>query len=370
MKKANIVLIGFRGAGKTTFGKAIAKVLKLPFVDLDKEIEILMGEDIETYVEKHGWQNFREIEQKVSHEFCRNFSGIIATGGGTIENSKNLQNLKKTGTFVFLNPKFSDVRTYLLKDKTRPRLNPDIPLAMEIDQMWDQRKGIYGASADYEVTPNLCGDPIEEAEKIIKQLGENIFPEKPKERKIALLSSSNGTTLAGLLDAQERGRIPNVTFEVFITNKADCKALEKAKAARIKNIEILEADDDENREDYDREITNILREFKPDYVLLLGWMRIFSKLYCDLMGDITLNTHPSLLPKFAGLMGDAVHEKVLDYEEKYTGATIHKVTETVDGGEIVTQKKVLIETFDNVDSLRTKVQKQEVLGFCEVLEKR
>ncbi|NTW01904.1 MAG: hypothetical protein HGA19_11545, partial [Oscillochloris sp.] len=53
-------------------------------------------------LEKHGFQVFREIEQRVAHDFCRNFSGILATGSATIENSKNLQNLKKTGIFVFV----------------------------------------------------------------------------------------------------------------------------------------------------------------------------------------------------------------------------------------------------------------------------
>lgn len=370
MLNQNIVLIGFRGAGKTTFGKAIAKELGLPFADLDKEIEFVTGMSIPDYTEKYGWQQFREVEQKVAHDFCRNFSGIIASGGGTIENSKNLQNLKKTGKFVFLNPDFSDVRKYLLKDKTRPRLNPELPLHQEIDQAWEQRKGIYGATADIEVRPDIKNENIaEEAQKIIGQIPKNLLPKPPKNKKIAVFASRNGSTLQGLADAQAKGRIPNVEFELFLTDQPDCGALTKAKEIGFNEVEVM-PENGEPREDYDREVANLVREFKPDWVLLAGWMRIFSPLYCDQFGDITLNVHPSLLPKFAGLKDEEVHQKVLDYEEKYTGATIHRITAEVDSGESVLQRKVLVEEDDDVDSLRVKVQKQEILGFCEILERR
>lgn len=370
MQKQNIVLIGFRGAGKTTFGRALAKVLGLPFADLDEQIEFFLGETIESFVDKHGWQVFREVEQRVTHDFCRNFSGIVATGGGTIENSKNLQNLTKTGVFIFLNPRFADVKKYLLKDTTRPRLNPSIPLAQEIDQMWMQRKDIYAASADYEVQPNLNGDPIEEAKTIISQLPENIIPKQSAPRRVAIFSSSNGSTFQGLLDVQAQGRIPNVEFCLFVTDKKDAPSLEKAKAAGIKNIEVLEPQKGEDREEYDRELINVVREFQPDLVLLAGWMRILSKVYCDQFGDTTLNVHPSLLPQFAGLIDEQIYEKVFEYEEKYTGCTIHRVTPEVDAGEHVLQRKVLVEEFDDIPSLKSKVQKQEILGFCEILEKR
>lgn len=370
MNKQNIVFIGFRGTGKTTFGRAVAKVLQVPFADLDEEIEFFLGESIPDHVEKHGWQNFREVEQRITHDFCRNFSGIVSTGAGTIENSKNLQNLTKTGHFVLLNPNFLDVRKYLMQDKTRPRLNPDIPIAQEIDQMWNQRKPMYQACANYEVEPILNGDPIEEAEKIIKQLPPNILPKSLKKKKVAILSSSNGTTFEGILEAQKRGRIPNVEFTLFLTDKKDCGALEKAQKAGIKNIEVLEPQKGEEREDYDREVSNVLREYQPDLILLCGWMRIFSPLYCNQFGEKTINVHPSLLPKFAELMDDEIYEKVFDHEEKYTGCSFHKVSEEVDAGEMVLQRKVLVESFDNVKTLKAKVQKQEILGFCQILEKK
>ena len=366
----SVVLIGFRGCGKTTFGREMAHQLKQPFVDLDEQIEFVLGESIYEFVDKHGWQRFREVEQKVTHDFCRNFSGVIATGGGTLENSKNLQNLKKGGRFVFLNPDFKDVKEYLLQDKTRPRLNTEISHEQEIEQLWTQRKGIYEAIADYEVNPDLKADVSKEVQKIIEELPEKIFPAVPPQKQVAIFASTNGTTFQGIIEAQKQGRVPNVEFILFVTNKAKCGALEKAKAINVQNIEVIPSSKDLSREEYDRQIINVLRVHKVEIVLLIGWMRIFSKLFCDQFGKISYNVHPSLLPKFAGLKGDAIHEQVLEYEEKYTGCTVHRVTEELDGGEIVLQRRVLVDEEDGVSEVRAKVQKQEVLGFCELLERR
>jgi phosphoribosylglycinamide formyltransferase 1 len=372
VRKQNIVFVGFRGAGKSKFGRAVALAAGLPFADLDAEVEFVLDEPIVDFVEKHGWQVFREVEQRVTHDFSRNFSGVIATGGGTIENSKNLQNLKKNSTFVFINPNFSAVKKHLIAEESKgryQRVNPALPLAQELDQLWMQRKDIYSATADLEVTPDFNGNPEEEGKQILEQISKTNFPKIPPVKKIAIFSSRNGSTLQGILDAQKKGRIPNVELELFVTDKKDAGALKKAKG-NFHRVEIFEQDKKMSREEYDRELMNLLRENKPDLILLAGWMRILSPLFCEQFGNQTYNVHPSLLPKFAGLMGDDVHRAVLDSEEKYTGCTIHRVSATVDTGETVLQRKVLIDEQDTIESLRKKVQKQEILGFCEALERR
>jgi len=371
VRKQNIVFIGFRGCGKTTFGRALARITGLPFADIDEEIEFIIGESIEKFVAKHGFQVFREVEQRVTHDFCRNFSGIIATGSGTIENSKNFQNLKKTGVFIFINPDFRDVKSYLLSlpPASHQRINTDVSLSTEIDQMWTQRKGIYSASAEIEIEPSMKADPESEMKRLLPVFSK-ILPPAPEKKRIAIFSSSNGTTFQGILDAQKRGRIPNIEIALFVTDKPDCKALEKAKKLKIKAIEVLPALPHTTKEEYDRSLINVLRAHNPDFILLAGWMRILSSLYCDQFGSTTLNAHPSLLPKLAGLKSDEVHQQVLEQEDRYTGATIHRISAEVDAGETVLQRKVLVDQDDTVEILRKKVQKQEILGFCEVLEKR
>jgi phosphoribosylglycinamide formyltransferase-1 len=374
MKKQNIVFVGFRGAGKSKYGRELARIIGLPFADLDEEVEFVLGESIHEFVEKHGWQVFREVEQRVTHDFARNFSGIIATGGGTIENSKNLQNLKKTSSFVFVNPQFEKVKKYLLTDeaqKNRPRINSAVTMGQEIDQLWTQRKDIYAAIANIEVNPDYDANVQEESKKILSQIPKSIWPSIPKKRSVAIFSSSRGSSMQGVIDAQKRGRIPNVEFSLFVTDKPEMGALEKAKKSGVfKKIEVLEAHSDETREEYDRALINLAREAKPDVILLAGWMRILSKLYCEQFGSQTYNVHPSLLPKYGGMKGDDVHSAVLNDEERYTGCTVHTITENVDNGEVVVQRKIPVDPSDTIESLRHKVQKQEVLGFCEALEKR
>lgn len=374
MKKQNIVFVGFRGAGKSKYGRELARLAGLPFADLDEEVEFVLGESIYDFVEKHGWQVFREAEQRVTHDFARNFSGIIATGGGTIENSKNLQNLKKTSSFIFVNPQFEKVKKYLLTDeaqKNRPRINPSVTLSQEIDQLWGQRKDIYAAIANIEVNPDYEAELEGEAKKILAQIPKNIMPEVPPKRNVAIFSSSRGTSMQGVIEAQKKGRIPNVEFSLFVTDKPEVGALEKAKKSGVfKRVEVLESQEDETREEYDRALINLVREAKPDVILLAGWMRILSKIYCEQFGPSTYNVHPSLLPKYAKMKGDEVHSAVIDDEERYTGCTVHTVTEDVDNGEMVAQRKIPVDEMETVETLRPKVQRQEILGFCEALEKR
>ncbi|MCF7846993.1 MAG: phosphoribosylglycinamide formyltransferase [Candidatus Gracilibacteria bacterium] len=372
MKKQNIVFVGFRGAGKSRFGRAFAEETGLPFADLDAEVEFILGQPILEFVQAHGWQVFREVEQRVTHDFSRNFSGIIATGGGTIENSKNLQNLKKNSGFVFLNPQFSDIKKYLLGEEVRgnyQRVNPSMPLAQELDQLWAQRKDIYAATAEHEVNPDFKGDANQEARKMLDVLPASILPKAPPKRRVAVFASRNGSTLQGLIEAQEKGRIPNVEFVLFVSDNEKAGAIKKAKG-HFTAVEVLPAEKETSREEYDRALINLLREHKPDLILLAGWMRILSPLYCEQFGEQTYNVHPSLLPEYAGLMGDDVHSAVLDAGEKYTGCTIHRVSADVDAGETVLQRKVIVDDNDTVESLRKKVQKQEILGFCEALERR
>ena len=373
VKKQNIVLVGFYGSGKARYGRALAEVMGLPFADLDVEVEFILGEPILDFVDKYGWQEFRAVEQRVVHDFSRNFSGVIASGGGTIENSKNLQNLKKNGLFIFLNPSFMKVKKYLLTEegqKGRTRINPDMPLKQEIDMLWEQRRGIYSAIANYDVEPEFDGDVMEEARKIAAILPERDVPISPPKKKVAIFSSGADKTMQGIMDAQKKGRIANIEFVLFVSDKAKSDALKKAKSAKIPNIEILEPRDGESAEDYDRVLSNFVREHQPDLIILPGWERDLTSIYCEQFGSTTYGVHQSLLPNHANLEGDAIHLAVLDNEEKYTGCTIFRASPAGEDVENVLQRKILLSDRDNLDTLRKNVDLQEVLGYCEALERR
>ena len=96
-------------------------------------------------------------------------------------------------------------------------------------------------------------------------------------------------------------------------------------------------------------------------------MRILSKKFCLDWKDKILNVHPSLLPKYAGGMDNDVHEKVLKNNDSETGCTIHFVTEELDAGPILIQKKCIVESSDTPSPLNKKVQELEGQAFLEAI---
>ncbi len=184
--------------------------------------------------------------------------------------------------------------------------------------------------------------------------------------KIAILSSTNGTNLQSFIDARERGELEDIEICCLITDKSMCGAAEKARAAGIK-VYFIDPKPI-NRETYDQSVADTLEYFNVDLVVLGGYMKILGAPVLEKFKGKILNVHPSLLPKFAGGMNLNVHQAVLDAGETETGMTIHQVTEVLDGGEIVLQKKVAVESGDTAELLKDKVQTLEKEWYPKVVK--
>ena len=185
--------------------------------------------------------------------------------------------------------------------------------------------------------------------------------------KIAVLGSTRGTDLQYIIDAIENDQLKGIEIAIVISNKEHSGILELARNHDIEAIHL--SPKEKEKEAYDQEINKILEEKKVELILLIGYMKILSKEFVQKWEKKIINVHPSLLPKFAGNMDLDVHQAVLDSNEKESGMTIHYVDETVDGGEIILQKKCDIEPGETADTLKQKVQKLEGEGFVEVLKK-
>lgn len=182
--------------------------------------------------------------------------------------------------------------------------------------------------------------------------------------RLGVLGSTRGTDLQVILDAIDSKQLKS-KLSVVISNKKTAFILERAKKHKIPYYYISHKNI--NRETFDRKVTKLLKEHKVDLVLLIGFMRILSKSFCqDWKGKI-LNVHPSLLPKYAGGMDTNVHEEVLKNKDKETGCTIHFVTDEVDCGPVFIQKKCSVRPEDTVKSLKRKVQKLEGKAFLEAI---
>ena len=183
--------------------------------------------------------------------------------------------------------------------------------------------------------------------------------------RLGVLGSTNGTDLQAILDAVSAGKL-DADVAVVISNRTGAYILERAEINNVSAFFISHKG--KKREEFDGEITAVLKEHSVDLVLLIGFMRILSPEFCRVWQDRILNVHPSLLPKYAGGMDINVHEEVLKNKDTETGCTIHFVNEVVDAGPILIQKKCNVDPDDTADSLKTKVQTLEGEAFIEAIK--
>ncbi len=186
-----------------------------------------------------------------------------------------------------------------------------------------------------------------------------------KSINLGILGSTKGTDLQAILDAIASGDL-NADVSVVISNRKNAFILERAKNNNAPAVFIPHKG--KAREEFDAEMTSVLKKHKVDLVLLIGFMRILSAEFCQEWQDKLLNVHPSLLPKYAGGMDTNVHEEVLENGETETGCTIHFVTDEVDGGPILIQKNCAVAPNDTVESLKRKVQQLEGQAFIESIK--
>ena len=183
--------------------------------------------------------------------------------------------------------------------------------------------------------------------------------------KLGILGSTNGTDLQAILDSISEGEL-NAEVSVVLSNRKNAYILERAKNYNVPAFFLSHKK--KSREEFDAEMTAILKEHAIDLVLLIGFMRILSAKFCQEWQDRLLNVHPSLLPKYAGGMDTNVHQDVIINGDTETGCTIHFVTDEVDEGPILIQKKCNVEPDETVDTLKTKVQKLEGKAFIEAIQ--
>jgi phosphoribosylglycinamide formyltransferase-1 len=182
--------------------------------------------------------------------------------------------------------------------------------------------------------------------------------------RVGVLGSTRGTALQGVLDAIAAGTL-HAHIALVLSDRPTAPILDRA---RLYKAPALFLDPTGlTREAFDERVTAALREARVDLVLMIGYMRITSAPFVEAWRGRMLNVHPSLLPAFAGLMNRKVHEAVLSSGIPETGCTIHQVTEQVDGGPIVLQKRCPVLPGDTVDTLKDRVQALEQQAFIDLL---
>ena len=166
-------------------------------------------------------------------------------------------------------------------------------------------------------------------------------------RKIAVLISGGGSNLQALIDACAAGEIAG-ELSLVLSNRPGAAGLQRASAAGIEGA-VIDHRDYASREAFDAELVAALARCNPDLVILAGFMRILTPRFIGPYRGRLLNIHPSLLPHYPGLN---THQRALDAGDRWTGATVHFVTEELDGGPPIVFARVPITAGDTAKPLR------------------
>ena len=178
-------------------------------------------------------------------------------------------------------------------------------------------------------------------------------------KRIAVLVSGGGTNLQALIDAQNNGGLGGGEIVAVIASKPGAYALERAKNAGIAGYVIPRKEYDSNRA-MTVALVDKLKELHIDLVVLAGCMIIFTEELVNAYPNAVMNVHPALIPAFCGegFYGLRVHEEVLRYGVKLSGATVHFVSEVCDGGPIIAQKAVPVKTGDTPEVLQRRIMEE------------
>ena len=171
---------------------------------------------------------------------------------------------------------------------------------------------------------------------------------------VVVLLSGTGSNLQALIDSTRTGDSP-ARIAAVISNRSDAYGLQRAREAGIAT-RTLDHKAFEGREAFDSALVELIDAFNPKLVVLAGFMRILSADFVRHYAGRLLNIHPSLLPKYKGMH---THQRALDAGDSEHGCSVHFVTEELDGGPLVVQAVVPVESDDSAQTLAQRVHTQE-----------
>ena len=182
-----------------------------------------------------------------------------------------------------------------------------------------------------------------------------------KKTKSAVFISGKGSNLKALIKFSNK-KISPILIKLIISSKSTAKGLKYANQYNIEKKVI----NFENSKIAEKEILNLLNKKKINFICLAGFMKILSKNFLQKFKGKVVNMHPSLLPKYKGLN---TQQKAIKNNDKYSGCTVHYVTNKLDSGKIIMQKKIKINKNETAKSLEKKILQQEHLLYPSAIRK-
>ena len=169
----------------------------------------------------------------------------------------------------------------------------------------------------------------------------------PGKKNVAVLISGRGSNLKSLIKYSNKKK-SLIKIVLVISNNPSAKGIKIAARSNIKNFTIKF----KTRSYFENRALNLLKKENIDFICLAGFMKVLSANFIKKISIPILNIHPSLLPRYKGLN---THYKAIKNGDNFSGATVHKVTQKLDSGKIILQKKIKILKKDNIKTLSKKV---------------
>ena len=180
-------------------------------------------------------------------------------------------------------------------------------------------------------------------------------------KNLGILLSGRGSNFEAIARNVQAGKIP-ARIAIVISNRQDAPGLVRARSLGLETRYLPSKG--KEREDYDRELVGLLKQFGVDIVCLAGFMRVLGPNFVREFRHRILNIHPALLPAFPGM---EAQKQALEYGVKFTGCTVHLVDEGVDTGPIVCQAVVPVEDDDTPESLSARILGEEHRIYSEAI---
>lgn len=181
-------------------------------------------------------------------------------------------------------------------------------------------------------------------------------------KNVVILISGRGSNMEVFLEASSRSQLDGNIVKV-ISNRPNAQGIVTARERGIATA-VIDHQEFDTREAFDAALAEEVASVKPDVVVLAGFMRILTPVFIDRFLGKLVNIHPSLLPKYTGLN---THQRAIDAGDTEAGATVHYVTNELDGGPAILQARVPIADNDNAQTLALKVLEVEHRIFPEAV---
>ncbi|RMG27838.1 MAG: shikimate kinase AroK [Gammaproteobacteria bacterium] len=171
-RPGNLFLVGPMGAGKSTIGRQLARVLGLPFEDSDRVIEARTGVDIPFIFEKEGEAGFRRREKAVIDELTRRDGIVLATGGGAVLDPDNRRRLAARGMVIYLHASVDQQLARTARDRNRPLLQTEDPRA-RLASLFAERDPLYREVADLvvETDGRSVREVVQRLQRLLRRRG-------------------------------------------------------------------------------------------------------------------------------------------------------------------------------------------------------